>query len=351
MLGRHSSRRQKRTAYIVIGALAVLGVVLGTVLSGTSQNAARGPQIAAGGPQSPAPSVGATTTTTTTLTTSKTAGGGLNPAYLSTGAVGASTPQTPTTVDIPTTTTTTSTTSGTTTTVPPGATIAYSATVDPRFAQDPANPLKVTYTYSAQASTTVNGVDLALASLPAGTLSLSANGAQECTMQVGGTVSGGTCPVTFAAFGSEAIVATYATGGASYGSTTATDNVGPYGTTTMGSIHGGGSLGGLVFDTAVVDSNGNAVTVGAVNMVIADVTQGWSYNVNGVVGGDGANPKAFSCILVENYPTVGEYSGCGFGGQIVRTPASGDELTVVATYGGVTDWLGSAGGLVTYSMP
>jgi hypothetical protein len=177
------------------------------------------------------------------------------------------------------------------------------------------------------------------------------DGSVECTMNVGVQVSGSSCPVTYATFGSYVITAEYTEESNVYTSATDTDAIAPYSTTTVAVIKGGGSEGGLLFDADVTDSNGNAVTTGTVSMTVTDVTQGWSYVVTGAQGMDGADQTAFSCIFIENYPKVGDYSGCGLQGQIQVTPGTGDELTLVATYVGTVDWTGSASSTTTYTMP
>ena len=262
-----------------------------------------------------------------------------------TPAVGTSTTTTPTSVGLPTTTTTT------VAAIPPGATVHYGAEVNPTFTQSPTDPLRVSYQATATASIVEDGQFVPVASLPAGQLEIFSSVGLICSLPVGGTVVSGMCATTYATFGSYGVVANYVVGGNTYVSVILSDNVQPFGTTTTAAITGGGSTGGLVFYANVTDANGNAVTTGTVSMTIADVTQGWSYQVSGTVGADGGNPTAFTCLLIENEPRVGEYGGCGFTGAIVETPASGDTLTVIAIYSGVADWTGSQSSSFNYAMP
>jgi hypothetical protein len=235
--------------------------------------------------------------------------------------------------------------------VPPGQTIGYASYVDPTYTRGATNPLVVTYVYTSAASTVINGATVALSELPAGTLTLSDDGTVACSMGVGRDVTGGTCAVTYAAFGMHSVIANYVVGSNSYMSDTLTSDIEAYKTVTVASIHGGGSLGGLVFDANVTDENGNAVTVGSVSMTISDVTQGWSYDVGGTVGADGADATAFGCLFIENYPSAGDYAGCGLFGPIVVSVGTDDHLEINATYDPSPNWSSSLSPNASYTVP
>ncbi len=351
-LGRHSQSRQKRRIIRIVAVMAAIGFIAYLAWPSGPQVASRAPSDSISGTPDSIPYSGTPAVPNNSANTPVTSGNGGIPTYSNTAgsggnptsAVSSSGVAIPPAADAPAAPPT-----ATTTTVPLGATVTYAAYVDPRFRQNPTNPLVVTYSYSAGASTVINGVSLELSSLPGGTLSLSANGNQICTMNVGGAVTGGTCVATFAAFGQESIVATYTTGSADYASATVSDDVEAFSTTTVAGIAGGGSLGGLVFYAAVTDSNGNAVTTGTASMTIADATQGWSYVVNATISPDGAHQNDFGCVLIENYPSVGMYGSFG-NSAIVVSPATGDNLTITAVFAGAAGW-GTSVGRGIYVMP
>ena len=69
--------------------------------------------------------------------------------------------------------------------------------LDPSFVQSPANPLAVTYSYSASATEAVNGVTNPISDLPSGILNLYSDGLLKCSISVGGPTTGGEYPVTY----------------------------------------------------------------------------------------------------------------------------------------------------------
>jgi hypothetical protein len=110
-------------------------------------------------------------------------------------------------------TTTTSTT--TTTTIAPQVHVTYGASVDPSFSQDVSNPLDVTYSYSADATSTVNGqsVDLgAEGQLPQGVLDFYSGGLLACSMNVGGSTLGGGCEIDYGTTGTYKVTVQYLSG-------------------------------------------------------------------------------------------------------------------------------------------
>ncbi len=122
-----------------------------------------------------------------------------------------------TTTVTPTVTTPTVTTPPVTTSAPPTTT---RASIDPSYTQNPANPLQVTWAYSAAA----NG-----GSLPDGTLSLTVyqsgqvGSAGGCSMNVGDGVNGGNCTVTLPAYGPYQVTVTYDGSDPSVAPATSTD--------------------------------------------------------------------------------------------------------------------------------
>lgn len=122
-------------------------------------------------------------------------------------------------------------------TVCPTGPVSLHSHIDPSFTQDPTNPLAVTYAYSASATETINGVSRVAASLPNGVLDFYSDGLLACSINVGGSVSGGLCPVTYKALGAHTVITTYISGTIS-ATETATEQIKPFTTTT-----------GLVVDT------------------------------------------------------------------------------------------------------
>ena len=93
----------------------------------------------------------------------------------------------------------------------PARTVHLHAHLDPSFMQSPMDALAVTYAYSASA--TEESPDLAkqaAPSLPSGVLELYSDGLLACSMNVGGTVSGGECPVSYSEYGAHTVIVTYA---------------------------------------------------------------------------------------------------------------------------------------------
>jgi hypothetical protein len=93
----------------------------------------------------------------------------------------------------------------TTTTTAAAAAPVLGITLDPAYTQ---SGLAITYTYSATATT--NGSPDS--SLPAGVLSLYSDGLLACSINVGGSITGGTCTVTYAAYGAHTLNVIYDAG-------------------------------------------------------------------------------------------------------------------------------------------
>lgn len=112
------------------------------------------------------------------------------------------------------------------------------AHLDPSFTQSPTAPRDVTFQYSASASvaTTLASVttEAPAPALPEGVLQLvvqDASGSRSCSMNVGGKVTGGECPIVVPAFGRNEVTTTYLSGSTSATETTV-DNIEPFSTTT-----------------------------------------------------------------------------------------------------------------------
>ena len=120
------------------------------------------------------------------------------------------------------------------TTVAPAATTAipapsftFHAKLDPSFTQDAANPLDVTYDYSASADKLTNGVSLGEPDLPSGVIELYNEGLLACSMNVGGSTGEGECPVTYLSYGEHTVVVLYLSGEASATSGNETERIEP----------------------------------------------------------------------------------------------------------------------------
>jgi hypothetical protein len=120
------------------------------------------------------------------------------------------------------------------TTVAPAATTAipapsftFHAKLDPSFTQDAANPLDVTYDYSASADKLTNGVSLGEPDLPSGVLELYNEGLLACSMNVGGSTGEGECPVAYSSYGEHTVVVLYLSGEASATSGNETERIEP----------------------------------------------------------------------------------------------------------------------------
>ena len=102
--------------------------------------------------------------------------------------------------------------------------------IDPSFKQSPTNPLAVTYSFSASATESVFGAERP-ASLPAGILNLYSDGLLACSINVGGAVAGGECPITYAALGAHTVILTY-TAGSQDATETVVEQIKPFATRT-----------------------------------------------------------------------------------------------------------------------
>ena len=146
--------------------------------------------------------------------------------------------------------------------------VTLAADLDPTFTQDPANPLIVTYTYDASATQTVSGVTAPETDLPAGILDLYSDGLLACSINVGGSTTGGQCQVTYSTTGAHTVVVTYESGSAS-ATATYSEQINPFGTTTSDTVVSNGCTTDkhteteteakctFTVDTRIFDSNGD----------------------------------------------------------------------------------------------
>jgi hypothetical protein len=116
----------------------------------------------------------------------------------------------------------------------PSQTILH-AHLDPTFVQNPTNPLAVTYSYSASAAEELSGVVRPDPNLPSGILNLYSDGLLECSINVGGSVTGGECPVDYSWTGAHTIIVTYTSESLS-ATETVTENIELFKTTTTLSV-------------------------------------------------------------------------------------------------------------------
>ncbi|MGH2878964.1 MAG: hypothetical protein ACRDK4_05070 [Solirubrobacteraceae bacterium] len=100
---------------------------------------------------------------------------------------------------------------------PASRAIKLKAHLDPSFTRDPSDPFKVTYAYSASATSELLAAPLTAepAPLPEGVLSLYNDGLLACSINVGATAAGGECPVTYSKLGEHTVTTIYSSGATS----------------------------------------------------------------------------------------------------------------------------------------
>lgn len=212
------------------------------------------------------------------------------------------------------TTTTTPTPSG----PAPVRVVTLQAHLDPSFAQSPSNPLAVTYSYSASATETINGTPSPNPNVPTGILNLYSDGLLKCSINVGGSTTGGECPVTYSATGKHTVITTYTSGTLS-ATETYVEQIEPYATTITDSATVEAESGNpaekphlWTVTVSVTAPNGNAVS-GEVQYTILDTTTGAEAH--------GTLPTGTVCEIRENTDpfVAGDplyFWGGGGGGQI-----------------------------------
>lgn len=239
-------------------------------------------------------------------------------------------------------------------TAPVGSAIAR-ATIDPAYAQNPANPLDVTFTYSAGESQ---------GPLATGVLNLFWGTAQSqtlaCSLNVGGPVTGGTCEVIFPAYGQEVITVQYVSGSISATqsetddienptpptTTTTTTVPAPLATTTSLGIVSGSVSNGFVFGVQVTDANGLvALPYGS---VVLTITASHGYVINGQWTATTISDGQSSCTLLVT--DVGGFLSLTSSNCTVSGPsgAFGNAVNVTAQFTGEPLDLASRSFGVTY---
>lgn len=114
----------------------------------------------------------------------------------------------------------------------PAPVVKLHAHLDPTFTRDPSNPFKVTYAYSASATSETLGAALTEpAPLPEGVLNFYSDGLLACSINVGGTSTGGECPVEYKALGEHKATTIY-TSGSTSATETSVEKIEPFTTST-----------------------------------------------------------------------------------------------------------------------
>jgi hypothetical protein len=240
------------------------------------------------------------------------------------------------------------------------------AAIDPSYTQDPANPLKVTFSYSASETD---------GNLPNGVLSLywgpsTQSQTLACSINVGGATTGGQCTITFPAYGTEYVTTTYVSGTNSatqtdiediknpnpvVTTTTTTTTLAPSTTTVLlvsSSTYSTGHR--FVLTATVTDQNGATVTVTPSQLTYEIVQSPGQYQsvfLSSIAASDS------SCIFTATDGGssgisfgAGGGSACQFPGGGAYGPASGS-YAIDAAYSGNGSIPGSKSSDVTISVP
>ena len=250
----------------------------------------------------------------------------------------------PTTRGTPTTVARTTTQAPVALTAPPTTAAPVRAHVDPTFTQNAANPLEVTFAYSASITD---------GTLPVGTLSLTITApgqvsvAGGCTMNVGGSVYGGNCTVTLPYFGDWQVTTTYA--GATAGSTSTETVTVPGVNPTVPPTTAPSNPVGVVLDpttTAAPTTTTAPTTTAAPTTTLPTPVVAWSsWGITGVRNGTGPITATIPAgTKVDIFPIV-LYNGAQVPGSLNITFSP----TTVTMYGqqGAT-WSDSCLGLQNY---
>jgi hypothetical protein len=247
----------------------------------------------------------------------------------------------------------------------PAATVSYTTSVDPSFTQSPSNALAVTYAYSASATSDTDGVIQNLATsgqLPAGVLNMYTATAPDqpaglvCSMNVGGATSSGTCLVNYIDAGSYQVTTEYIPVGASPVTSTDTDTISPYSTTTSltasnDGCNSGYNSNGEYLDSCIytltattIDQNGNQITgptgpstlLNVANSQGANGTlsipQDGTCNVDVSFEHDASDPNATTGILA--IQGTNDADGCTGTDEPVEIHGSSSAWSLTASYQG-----------------
>lgn len=238
------------------------------------------------------------------------------------------------------------------TTVAQAPVIGYKANVDPSFTQSPTNPLAVTYSYSADATETIDGTTIDLGAegqLPAGVLnfySATTPGGSVglvCSMNVGGATLGGSCPVTVAATGSYAVTTEYIPNSAGAVTETDTETIVPAATTTTLPSQTSGP--DTTYSPAIVGAGGSPVAFGTgdVSFAIVDTTTGQAIGTLASQVSASEDQVGFE-VELQDFSGLNEPAICDAQFSCVGPVTPSDSFTVQAVYSPSfgSAWSGSA---------
>lgn len=233
--------------------------------------------------------------------------------------------------------------------------VRFQTKVDPTFTQNPANPMAVTYSYSADATATQGAKTLDLAQadqLPAGVLNFYSSAtpggpeALYCSMNVGDATSDGSCPITYKATGTYDVTTQYIPTGATAVTETDQEAIGPFTTKTVVQVtpvasNGPSNHATYTMTTSVTDQNGVAVT-GDVLMLFkgADGTESYSLEPIG---------KTFTLDVYSVEPHTGRSAILSEDGNLaVLAPAPGvASWDISAQFQGTDGWSASGSPVVS----
>ena len=175
-------------------------------------------------------------------------------------------------------------------------------------------------------------------------LSLYSNGLLACSMNVGGTVTGGECPVS-TSIGTQSVVVIY-TSITTTATETYTEQVEPFATSTTLAVSSSPDKAGTLYTVTagVASATGYPLSDGTVELVATDA--------NGVIEAyAGLSPGASCTIFYEPHMGYNAYYGgeggdpgsCDFG--LFTTP-EGDSVTVSGAFTGTVAYLHSSSSAV-----
>lgn len=240
------------------------------------------------------------------------------------------------------------------------------ASIDPSYTQDPANGLHVTWAYSASDTS---------GDLPTGTLTLTvqepntAGSSGSCSMDVGGSVTGGTCTQALPHYGDWNVTVSYVGNDPTVApaTQTETDDIEPLpappapppvatttsltvGTTTSYSEAGPPPLNWILWDgsTPITVASSDPDNAGFVLSLTITGSDGSSQTLTGAVTTGNSCALQFGRTIGYNYPDTTGVSGCGLTSTEL---ASGDVLTVSATSTGSDGYLPSTSDTEPVTLP
>lgn len=211
------------------------------------------------------------------------------------------------------------------------------------------------YIYSAAAAT-LNGVPQPL---PTGVLDLYSDGTLACSINVGGSATGGNCAVTYSAVGAHQVITDYQSGAAS-STETDVETIPPFTTATTATMSETYSQSGAYGESyhvqpaaTIADEHGNALAPGdGVTYALIDRSTGATLLT--FVPPD-PNTPARSDFTVWPDPdgagnmTITAGPPWAYQPKTVYAPAS-DTLAVLATYPGVSGYTGSSSAPAAVSL-